>query len=465
MKQKPPQSLLGLPPVCAFAPLLFGAFAVAACGGTISGQKTGAGGAAGTTGSGNAGTTGLGGMSMVGGASGGPGNMGFPAGPLDLCQGLIQDKAAHPMTTVAKPALGAAITEPQFNTTIRRITAVTGTSNTPALRPLYSTVAAWNADESRLLLLNISAGRHELYDGKTYAFIRGLVELNPPDVEQIFWHTTDPDLLLYVENRNFIRYHVGEARKEIVTAFDFCTGGGAGGGEDPMFSSFDSNRFGLGCGNQVFIYDLASNTVIARKTLGGNPVQIAPSGALGFLSDTGDVTDASLNVVRRLDMKEPYGHASMGRWPTGEDTWNGQVFDDGPMGNTDIGSLVTFDMTRGVSKVIIGPKTGYPYPPDGHVSAMAFRQPGWVVVSTFGKTSGAGLLDEEILIADTVSNKVCRAGRHRSWGKDNTMLNEPYWAEPHAVPSPTGTRIVFASDWSNGASVDTYVVELPSYTP
>jgi len=337
MKQKPPQSLLGLPLFCAFAPLLFGAFALAACGGSISGQKTGAGGnsagAAGSTGTGSGGTTGLGGMSMVGGVSGGPGSMGFPAGPLDLCQGLIQDKAAHPMTTLAKPALGAAVTEPQFNTTIRRITAVTGTSNTPALRPLYSTVAAWNADESRLLLLNISAGRHELYDGKTYAFIRGLVELNPPDVEQIFWHTTDPDLLLYVENRNFIRYHVGEARKEIVTTFDFCTGGGAGGGEDPMFSSFDSNRFGLGCGNQVFIYDLASNTVIARKTLSGNPVQIAPSGALGFLSDTGDVTDAGLNIVRRLDMKEPYGHASMGRWPTGEDTWNGQVFDDGPMGH------------------------------------------------------------------------------------------------------------------------------------
>jgi hypothetical protein len=96
---------------------------------------------------------------------------------------------------------------------------------------------------------------------------------------------------------------------------------------------------------------------------------------------------------------------------------------------------------------------------------MAYRQPGWVVVSTFGKTSGAGLLDEEILIADTVSNKVCRVGRHRSWGKDNTMLGEPYWAEPHAVPSPTGTRIAFASDWGNGATVDTYVLELPSYRP
>jgi hypothetical protein len=31
--------------------------------------------------------------------------------------------------------------------------------------------------------------------------------------------------------------------------------------------------------------------------------------------------------------------------------------------------------------------------------------------------------------------------------------------------SPTGTRAVFGSDWGGGASVDTYVVELPSYRP
>ena len=446
---------------------------MAACVGTVGQTRTMLTGDGGSSGGGNSagnagdnGTTGLGGMSSPGGASGSPGAMGFPPGPLDLCAGMIQDKAAHPMTTVAKPAVGVVITEPQFNTKIRRITAVPSGSGSPAIRPVYSTVSAWNADETRLLLLNVMGGRHELYDGKSYAFIRGLVELNPPDVEQIFWHTTDPDILLYVEGRNFIRYHVNEARKETVTTFDFCSGGNPSGGEDPMFTSFDSNRFGLTCGGQVFIYDLASNTVIARKALSGNPAQIAPSGTLAYLSDTGDVTDANLNVVRRLDLNEPFGHASMGRWPTGEDTWNGHVFDEGPMGmSDDIGSLVTFDMTRGVSKTIIGPKTGYPYPPDGHVSAMAYRQPGWVVVSTFGKTSGAGLLDEEILIADTVSNKVCRVGRHRSWGKDNTMLGEPYWAEPHAVPSPSGTRIAFASDWSNGATVDTYVLELPSYTP
>ena len=56
-------------------------------------------------------------------------------------------------------------------------------------------------------------------------------------------------------------------------------------------------------------------------------------------------------------------------------------------------------------------------------------------------------------------------GRHRSWGKENTHLVEPYWAEAHAVPSPSGTRICFASDWGNGTTVDAYIIELPSYKP
>jgi hypothetical protein len=89
------------------------------------------------------------------------------------------------------------------------------------------------------------------------------------------------------------------------------------------------------------------------------------------------------------------------------------------------------------------------------------------VVSTVSDntTGPQGLLDQELLMADTNTAAVCRLGRHRSFGKNNTALADPYWAEPHAVPSPSGTRVAFASDWSGGATVDTYVVELPSYVP
>src|SRR5450432_1110279 len=293
-----------------------------ASGGT--GASGGAGGSGGAGTSGGAGASGGAGTSGGAGASGGAGTSGgggAPAvGPLDLCAGLVADKQPRPMSTLAKPALGAVVTDAELGTHIRRITQVAVSGANPAVRPMYSTISAWNADESRLILYDVGGGGHQLYDGKTYARLHAL-DIHPADLEQVYWHTSDPDILFYVDG----------------TTFDFCAAG-ASGGDDPMFTSFDSARIGLKCGDQVFIYDIPSKTVLARKTFTENPAQVAPSGTLAYLSDSGRVTDAQLNVLRTLDLKEPFGHASMGRLPTGEDTWNGVVYDDGPMGNSDIGS-------------------------------------------------------------------------------------------------------------------------------
>jgi hypothetical protein len=87
------------------------------------------------------------------------------------------------------------------------------------------------------------------------------------------------------------------------------------------------------------------------------------------------------------------------------------------------------------------------------------------VVSIVGDPAGQGVLDNEIVLADTNTGRVCRAAHHRSRGRNNTRLAHPYWAEPHAVPSPSGTRVAFASDWGDGRTVDTYVLELPAYAP
>jgi hypothetical protein len=218
----------------------------------------------------------------------------------------------------------------------------------------------------------------------------------------------------------------------------------------------------------MFVYDISTDTVLGRAAARVTPpAQVAPSGALAFLeAGTGEVYDANLHLLRSLTLQDPANHASLGQLANGHDTWNGTVYDDGnDDANSNVGNLVTWDLTNGSGGAVIGPKTGYPYPPDGHVSAMAYKQPGWVFVSTYGNTNGQGLLDLENLVADTNTGRVCRIGRHRSWGKDNTHLGESYWAEAHTVPSPSGTRAVFASDWGNGTTVDTYVVELPSYSP
>jgi hypothetical protein len=382
---------------------------------------------------------------------------GVSAVAADLCQGLVQDKLPHPMTALARPAVGQSVVDPQFRTSIRRVTAASGA--TYAIRPLYSTISAWNADESRLLLYHVNQG-HGLYDGRTFQLIR-MLDIQPADVEQVYWHTTDPDVLFYPSGRTLVRYRVATGAKQTLRTFEFCAGP-VSAGSDPMFTSWNSNVFGLQCDGWAFLYDVAQNRVSRTASASLGAPQPSASGALAF--QAGAVLDASMRLLRRLDLGNPADHASQGRLATGHDTYDTVAFDPGP-GGSGIGSLVVFDMATGASRVLVGPSTGYPYPPSGtHVSSVAYRNPGWSFVSVVGNPQGQGVLDNEIVVADANTGRVCRAAHHRSFGRNNTRLADAYWAEPHAVPSPSGTRVLFASDWGNQATVDTYVLELPAHS-
>ncbi len=378
--------------------------------------------------------------------------------PADLCPGLVTDKLAHPMTALAKPAPGQAVRDPQLGGTLRRITAAGPVSGSDtAIVPVYSTVSAWNADESLLLLYHVGRG-HELYDGRTYRFLRS-VPIAPNDMEDVYWHATNPDVLYYLSGTSLMRYRPSTGARETVRTFSSCAGPlGAGG--DPAFTSWDSDTFGLKCGSTAFFYHVGSNTLTGSGSTSGEPPKPAPSGTMGIAD--GWVVDLARRPLRQLDLADPYSHACAGRLASGRDVWSTVAFDPGPRGSG-VGSLVVFDLQNGSSRVIVGPATGWPYPPTGtHVSTLSYRAPGWTFLSIVGSGKGAGVLDDELVVADSNTGKVCRAAHHRSLGNENTVLAVPYWAEPHVVPSPTGTRAVFASDWGGGATVDTYVLELPA---
>ncbi|PYQ42806.1 MAG: hypothetical protein DMF77_11740 [Acidobacteria bacterium] len=384
----------------------------------------------------------------------------MPAAGADLCQGLIGDRAPHASTPLAKPALGKTVVDPEFGTRIRRITAVGPASGDAVIKPMYSTTSAWNADESKMILYHVGRG-HELYDGRTYAFIRAL-PIAPADIEQVYWHTSDPDVFFFPTGNRLVRYHVATGAQDTVHTFGSCTDS-LTAGSDPMFMAWDSSAIGLACGNQSFLYRIATDTMAATAATAGDPPQVAPSGTLAVVA--GNVLDLALRPLRRLDLANPFDHAALGRNLVGHDTYNSVAYDPGPAGSG-IGSLVTFDLVDGQSRVVVGPATGFPYPPSGtHVSTLAYRQPGWTFLSIVGDPAGRGVLDNELVLADTNTGTVCRAAHHRSWGDNNTRLRNSYWAEPHVVASPSGTRAVFASDWGNGATVDSYVLELPAYQP
>jgi hypothetical protein len=381
----------------------------------------------------------------------------------DLCEGLITDKVNRPMTALAKPAVGQAVTDPQFGTTIRRITNVGGTG---VIKPAYSTVPAWNADETYLILYHTSTTNpgHHLYNGKTYQHIRQL-NIDPPDLEQFYWHATDPDVLYYIDanTKTLTRYRVSTNTTQPVRTFT-CNAGLVDGGNDPMYMSWDSDLIGLTCEDgSVFSYRISTNSLGSSITVANASLTApvaAPSGTQMFfnLNNRADVRQVSdISYIRSITGMDADEHGSVHMLADGSDAFTAVQF------GTYEGTVVVGNMSTGNARVVVGPDTGYPFPPSGtHISGVALKRPGWVAVSIIGDADGQSLLDNELLLVDTnPGGQVCRVGHHRSRGD---LGPQGYWAEPHVVISPSGTRMVFASDWG-GATVDTYVVELPSYQP
>ena len=355
----------------------------------------------------------------------------------NLCEGLVQDKGSYPQTTLAKPALLQAYVDPAFGTAIRRITDVGTQFSATVAKPAYATVPAWNADES-LLILYITQGSntgHHLFNGKTYEHIMRLPNFSPADIEHFYWSASDPDLVYYPSGSALVQYRVSTGeRTTLHTASSSISFSG-----DPMYASWDNRVFGLTMGSTGYVLTLPST--MSPQIANSRP-RVGPSGTRAVMGNqVYDVATWTPVQTMQLSLGE---HAALTRNAAGEDLWAAVQFDG------TVGTLITENLQTGEVRSIIGTANGWRYPgTDTHVSGHAFQRPGWVAVSSVGWG--------EVLLANVDNGTVCRVGHHRSPSAE-------YWAEPHVNISPTGTRIMFGSDWGGG-NVDTYVIELPAYTP
>src|SRR5262249_683049 len=206
--------------------------------------------------------------------------------------------------------------------------------------PMYSTMPAWNANETYMILYDrtTGAGRHNLYDGKSYQFLTTL-NISPTDLEQVLWDPTDPDLLYYPSNYNAIpnlmKYRVSTGELTVVRNFSSaptnCPSGNWGVllslGSDPQYMSFGSQRvIGLQCGNTKFIYSIASDTIYGVINYASpNAPVVAPSGGVAMLADS--IYNYLLKPLYVLPVNDPYNHSNLGRSSSGHDTLNTVQFD------------------------------------------------------------------------------------------------------------------------------------------
>ncbi len=420
-----------------------------------------------------------------------------------LCTGLInQGQFVHGMIPRPQPALGHSYTA-QYGATITRISDVAAMNNGAdgAIVPMYSTVPAWNADESYILLYQTAAystsgipSHYLLYNGKPpYGFIKVLDFGNsgsaPADVEDAYWSPTQPDILYYitdygVPNGNFgpvlVQYNV--TTDTVIVLHVFSTPSGA----SPAQVDFGHILYGswANTGNNLIVgvrwqgtypnaWSTSYNITTGKEgqwvydTTGYySGLQTAPSGNVGMID--GKVVMPTTQVALRTIQTDPSEHGDLALLANGDDAWVSSQYGSSAYPSVPFGNIIVEDLETGEVTTVVGQANGWGYPGvTSHISALAFQAPGWVANSIVGTPNGNGLLDQMLLLANINTGQVCELGHHHSNGSDPSNGGGPrgYWAEPHVVISPTGTRILFGSDWNGGPTVDTYVLTLPSYKP
>ncbi len=397
--------------------------------------------------------------------------------------------------SIAKPNYLAPYTDPALGA---RVTRITQSTFGQVHKPVYSTIQAWNADESLLLLYRTGQGKasHVLVDGQNYRPVADL-DIYPSDIEDVFWSHSDPDTLFYVSRADadygeFKRYSVSQGKSTKITDFNGICTGLPMAGSDVHMQSIDDDLFAFRCSRQNGSYAMLSYRISTDATrvaaigdstswnINTAPVP-APSGERFWLQGFALGTD--LNTIEQaLDLDNESEHSNVGLTYNGQDALFQTVYDASPLGcdgdpDNGIGHLVEHNLETGGCRTFFNESQGYPYTTGStHVSAQSYNQPGWVAMSSIGRRSQyeyfsnqqrAPALLSEIYLANTDPNDAvtCRLAHHRSYGKEATVGGyDPYFGEPHATISPSGTRILFGSDWYSSGSVDSYVVELPGFT-
>lgn len=316
-----------------------------------------------------------------------------------------------------------------------------------------------------------------------------------------------------------VKYDVNTRKRRLVANLEPICGKPASrrgltvrGGND--IQGIADDKIGLRCVNDeingksadiTFLVDVKTGKTSPRVDL--DPAKAQGSNSFGFAPDVAvspllsgkhvviqdSVFDSDMNFLYAMDGSlDKYTasngrtydvpkteHSTTGQMPNGNDAVFSPRFDparNGCDGDSEDGqgSLVALDVQGGSCRVVVGMSTGWGYPLSGtHLSAVSRQNPGWVTMTSVGArqldylTNGrpAPVLFNELSLSytDPDNPTTCRLAHVRTMGgaaKRGSSYGGAYFGEPHAVMSPSGSRILFNSDWYDSGSVDTYAVNL-----
>lgn len=373
----------------------------------------------------------------------------------------------YQVPNVPRPGLRQPTRDPVFGATVTRVTEPS-MGSAVGYRHEYARLAALNANNTRAVLIQMSGWNYqviELATGKVVGTVPGVPCVQDPSIA---WHRTDPDLLIYFCNNEIRTFKVST---NVVTTLMKLT----------EYTSIDTREEGTvsddwhyavffghksGGGTDVVTVDLVARTALARNSsiAFGDWVGMSPSGQYVVIQHDDAahgtrVYDRSLNYLRTL---HPDGtHEDFAIDADGQEVMVWYAWSDGqvsPFGGRSV--VAKARLSDGVRTELIDTRWKWA----GHVSGVGSRgRPGWILASTYdnpGAANDSPFQREIFWLKLDGSGAVQRLAHHHS-DQGSCNADKDYWAEPHAVGSWDGSKVLFASVWGAPPCTryDTYIIE------
>jgi hypothetical protein len=384
---------------------------------------------------------------------------------------ITNDTALIPETPLSLPGYLESYVDPDFNTKITRISK-TLTSDPlvswgDIVRHHYSKDQAWSAKMTHMLIQNRAIGSsisaspsYLLLNGQNYTFDQ-VLSISP---DEIRWHPTDDNVMIYTKRNSLYRYRVAEKSSELIHTF----------------TEYPNNRFAIAMlweGNlsfngrmisflsrmsngtyDIYSYDMETGSKGIVKNFSSKPdwISSSPSGKYVVMQwvdpsrENTDVYDKNMNFIRRFPVD--ISHYDM-------------TFDDD--GVTEIavgtakpsggGKLIKVPLISGGSIVLTD--RGWV----DHTSTRNIASGKWAI-GTFMEQKSSASSDRKLL-GEIVAVKLDGSGEVRRLAHTRGKIGpgrSAYPSETQASVSPDGTKIVFASNWreSNGLPINSFVIDL-----
>ncbi len=364
---------------------------------------------------------------------------------------------------IPQPGYLESYMDPVFGSKVTRITGNPGTDipNTKGkwnkiARHHYSKDATWNCDQSILLL-----GRHHGYpsmlflDGITYEPLFGR---NKPPGTEARWHPKKPNTMVFVKNNAIGYWDVRSNSVETAVVFDGYSDFRIGPWEGNL--SIDGKLIVVdgkkGKERVAFAYNLRERRKHRDLLLAGlevDWVSVSASGKYIVLNgringERGDQTQVfDLDGNGSGELWSEYGRPS--HYDLAIDAHGDDVAVGVSKSKPDDGRVIKRRLRDG--KVTVLTHGGYA----GHTSARNTKRPGWVYVTYQHRgPTWPPYWDEVVAVKLDGSMTVERIAHLHTKRTD-------YLTEAHAVPSPDGDRVLWASAWesASGRPIGAYVAQ------